>query len=191
MLKIKVKIKSAAITTILTFPKFFNPNTTHPAISSPITIVQPAVPISIIVLAAAAALAIITAVQPISCMTFNPANNNAPLFPKESSTVSMICATYTINEERKKQYNFTEPYYTDPVGLLVKKLDNIQSLKDLDGKTIAVPQGATTRKAVSEAAKKDGIDVKFAEFPTYTECKAALMSGRAAAYAMIRSFFPA
>jgi aspartate/glutamate/glutamine transport system substrate-binding protein len=113
------------------------------------------------------------------------AKTRGPLL--DSGELDMICATYTINEERKKQYNFTEPYYTDPVGLLVKKSDNIQSLKDLDGKTIAVPQGATTRKAVSEAAKKDGIDVKFAEFPTYTECKAALMSGRAAAYAMDQS----
>jgi putative glutamine transport system substrate-binding protein len=113
------------------------------------------------------------------------AKTRGPLL--DSGELDMIAATYTINEERKKQYNFTDPYYTDPVGLLVKKEDNIKSLKDLDGKTIAVPQGATTRKAVSEAAKKDGVNVKFAEFPTYTECKAALMSGRAAAYAMDQS----
>ena len=118
-------------------------------------------------------------------LTAVTAKTRGPLI--DSGELDMIAATYTINAERKKQYNFTDPYYTDPVGLLVKKADNIASLKDLDGKTIAVPQGATTRKAVDEAAKKDGISVKFAEFPTYTECKAALMSGRAAAYAMDQS----
>jgi putative glutamine transport system substrate-binding protein len=122
-----------------------------------------------------------------SKVAFTPvtAKTRGPLL--DSGELDMIVATYTINEERKKQYNFTDPYYVDPVGLLVKKADNIQSLKDLDGKTIAVPQGATTRKAVDEAAKKAGISVKFAEFPTYTECKSALMSGRAAAYAMDQS----
>lgn len=122
-----------------------------------------------------------------SKVAFTPvtAKTRGPLL--DSGELDMIVATYTINEERKKQYNFTDPYYTDPVGLLVKKADNIQSLKDLDGKTIAVPQGATTRKAVDDAAKKAGISVKFAEFPTYTECKSAIMSGRAAAYAMDQS----
>jgi putative glutamine transport system substrate-binding protein len=113
------------------------------------------------------------------------AKTRGPLI--DSGELDMIAATYTINEERKRQYNFTDPYYTDPVGLLVKKADSISSLKDLNGKTIAVPQGATTRKAVDTAAKKDSITVKFSEFPTYTECKAALMSGRADAYAMDQS----
>ena len=43
------------------------------------------------------------------------------------------------------------------------------------------------RGAVEEAAKKAGVTVKFIEFPTYTECKAALMAGRADAYAMDKS----
>ncbi|TCS77980.1 transporter substrate-binding domain-containing protein [Pectinatus cerevisiiphilus] len=119
-----------------------------------------------------------------SKVEFTPvvAKTRGPLL--DSGELDTVIATYTINDERKKQYDFSTPYYTDPVGLLVKTADNINSLKDLSGKTIAVPQGATTRKAVEDAAKAAGIEVKFAEFPTYPECKAALMSGRAAAYAM-------
>ncbi|MBB5335872.1 transporter substrate-binding domain-containing protein [Pectinatus brassicae] len=119
-----------------------------------------------------------------SKVEFTPvvAKTRGPLL--DSGELDTVIATYTINPERKKQYDFSDPYYTDPVGLLVKKSDNITSIKDLDGKTIAVPQGATTKKAVEEAAKKAGVSVKFAEFPTYPECKAALMAGRAAAYAM-------
>jgi putative glutamine transport system substrate-binding protein len=113
------------------------------------------------------------------------AKTRGPLL--DSGELDAVIARYTINEERKKQYNFTEPYYTEPVGLLVKKADNIHSLKDLDGKTISEPQGTTMRAAVEEAAKKEGVTVKFIEFPTYTECKAALMAGRADAYAMDKS----
>ena len=110
------------------------------------------------------------------------AKTRGPLL--DSGELDMIAATYTINDERKKQYDFTTPYYKDPVGLLVKKADGINSLADLNGKTVAVPQGATTKKALEEAAKKAGITLKFAEFATYSECKAALMSGRAQAYGM-------
>lgn len=119
-----------------------------------------------------------------SKVEFTPvvAKTRGPLL--DSGELDTIIATYTINDERKKQYDFSDPYFTDPVGLLVKQSDDINSIKDLNGKTIAVPQGATTRKAVEDAAKAAGIEVKFAEFPTYPECKAALMSGRAAAYAM-------
>ncbi|MDQ0202658.1 transporter substrate-binding domain-containing protein [Pectinatus haikarae] len=119
-----------------------------------------------------------------SKIEFTPvvAKTRGPLL--DSGELDTVIATYTINDERKKQYDFSMPYYTDPVGLLVKQSDNISSIKDLNGKTIAVPQGATTKKAVEDAAKAAGIEVKFAEFPTYPECKAALMSGRASAYAM-------
>lgn len=110
------------------------------------------------------------------------AKTRGPLL--DSGELDMIIATYTINDERKKQYDFSDPYYTDPVGLLVKKSDGIKSIKDLDGKTVAVPQGATTRKVIDEAAKAAGVTVNFAEFSSYPDCKAALMSGRAQAYAM-------
>lgn len=110
------------------------------------------------------------------------AKTRGPLL--DSGELDFIVATYTINEERKKQYDFTIPYYKDPVGLLVKKSDGINSLADLNGKTVAVPQGATTKKVLEEAAKKAGITLKFSEFATYAECKAALMSGRAQAYGM-------
>lgn len=122
-----------------------------------------------------------------SKVQFTPvvAKTRGPLL--DSGELDMIVATYTINEERKKQYDFSQPYYTDPVGLLVKKDAGIQSFKDLDGKTIAIPQGATTKKVFEEAAKNAGITIKFVEFSTYPECKAALMSGRADAYGMDKS----
>jgi len=64
------------------------------------------------------------------------AKTRGPLL--DSGDVDLVIATFTVNEERKKSYNFSDPYFTDGVRLLVKKSANIKSLKDLDGKKIGV-----------------------------------------------------
>jgi aspartate/glutamate/glutamine transport system substrate-binding protein len=100
----------------------------------------------------------------------------------DSDEVDFVIATYTINDERKKSWDFSDVYYRDPVGFLVLKSSGITSAKQLDGQTIAVQQGATSRQADQDYAKKAGIKLKFTEFPTNTESLSAMSSGRAAAY---------
>jgi len=104
------------------------------------------------------------------------AKTRGPLL--DNGEVDLVIATFTITEERKQSYNFSDPYFTDGVGLMVKKSSGAQSLKDLDGKKIGVAQSATSKKAIQDAADKAGIKVSFLEFGTYPEIKAALDSGR-------------
>jgi putative glutamine transport system substrate-binding protein len=104
------------------------------------------------------------------------AKTRGPLL--DNGEINLVIATFTITEERKKSYNFSDPYFTDGVGLLVKKSSGITGLKDLNGKKIGVAQSATTKKAIQDEAIKIGIAVDFAEFNTYPEIKAALDSGR-------------
>lgn len=104
------------------------------------------------------------------------AKTRGPLL--DSGDVDIDVATFTITDERKKSYNFSDPYFTDGVGLLVKKNAGIQSLKDLNGKKIGVAQSSTSKKAVQAEADKLGIKVSFLEFGTYPEIKTALDSGR-------------
>ncbi len=104
------------------------------------------------------------------------AKTRGPLL--DNGEVDMVIATFTITDERKQSYNFSDPYFTDGVALMVKKNSGIQSLKDLNGKKIGVAQSATTKKAIQEAADKQGIKVSFLEFGTYPEIKTALDSGR-------------
>lgn len=113
------------------------------------------------------------------------AKTRGPLL--DSGDVDLVVATFTITEERKKSYNFSDPYYIDGVGLLVKKAPGYQSLKDLDGKKIGVAQSATSKTAVQAEADKLGIKVTFQEFATYPEIKAALDSGRVDAFSVDRS----
>lgn len=104
------------------------------------------------------------------------AKTRGPLL--DSGQADMITATFTITEDRKKVYNFSDSYFTDSVGLMVKKSSGITDLKDLNGKKIGVAQSATSKKAIQDEADKIGAKVTFLEFATYPELKAALDSGR-------------
>ena len=76
------------------------------------------------------------------------AKTRGPLL--DNGEVDLVIATYTITPERKEKWNFSDPYYTDAVGLLVLKDSGIESINDLDGKIIGVSQGSTTAKAFGE-----------------------------------------
>ncbi|MDR1541205.1 MAG: transporter substrate-binding domain-containing protein [Clostridiales bacterium] len=113
-----------------------------------------------------------------NAVSFQPvtAKTRGPLL--DNGDIDMVIATFTITEERKLTYNFSTPYYTDSVGLLVKKDSGIASLADLSGKTIGVAQSATSKDAIQQAADEAGIGIQFSEFASYPEIKAALDSGR-------------
>jgi putative glutamine transport system substrate-binding protein len=104
------------------------------------------------------------------------AKTRGPLL--DNGEIDAVIATFTITEERKQSYNFSDPYFTDGVGLLVKKSLGAKEFKDLDGKNIGVAQSSTTKKALEEEATKAGITLKFSEFGSYPELSAALDSGR-------------
>jgi putative glutamine transport system substrate-binding protein len=120
-------------------------------------------------------------------VAFTPvtAKTRGPLL--DNGELDLIIATFTVTEERKLTYNFSTTYYTDAVGMLVKKSAGIKGLADLNGKTIGVAQSATSRAAIDTAAKAAGATLKFAEFATYPEIKAALDSGRVDVFSVDRS----
>lgn len=113
------------------------------------------------------------------------AKTRSPLL--DNGQLDVVIATFTIKPERLEQWNFSDPYYQDEVGLLVKKAGGYESLADLDGKVIGVAQGATSRDAVQVEADKLGIKVEFLEFATYPEINAALESGRVDAFSVDKS----
>jgi putative glutamine transport system substrate-binding protein len=117
--------------------------------------------------------------EPVTAKTRGPLLDNGEL--------DMIIATFTVTDERKLTYNFSTPYYTDAVGMLVKKASGINSLADLDGKMIGVAQSATSRVAINTAAEAIGVKLEFGEFSTYPEIKAALDSGRVDVFSVDKS----
>ena len=76
------------------------------------------------------------------------AKTRGPLL--ENGEIDLVIATFTITDERKETYNFSTPYYTDAVGLLVNNDSGIESIEDLDGKIIGVAQSSTTKDGFKE-----------------------------------------
>ena len=104
----------------------------------------------------------------------------------DSGDIDMVIATFTINDERKESWNFTTPYYTDAVSLLVKKDSGIADYADLSDKVIGVATGSTSMEALIAAAAEQGVTLtsaaNFSEYATYPEIKTALDAGRVDAF---------
>lgn len=63
-------------------------------------------------------------------------------------------AAITITDERKRMFDFTEPYFEARQVILVPKSSPVKSLKDLKGKNIGVQSATTGEKVVQEAFGK-------------------------------------
>lgn len=61
-----------------------------------------------------------------------------------------VISAATITEEREKAVDFSNPYYLSEQAVLVKEGSDIESLEDLEGKTVAVQQGTTGQELAKE-----------------------------------------
>ena len=104
----------------------------------------------------------------------------------DTGDIDMVLATFTITEERKNIWNFSSPYYTDAVSLLVKKNSGISGYADLVSKRIGVAEGSTSKDALIKAAKDNGVTLTDTDniqtFPDYPSIKAALDAGQVQAF---------
>lgn len=75
----------------------------------------------------------------------------------DSGDIDCVMATFTITEERKQSWNFTTPYYTDHVTVLVKDSSNLKTLEDLKDKTVGVSSGSTSAKSLVKAMIENGV----------------------------------
>lgn len=107
----------------------------------------------------------------------------------DNGQCDLVCATYTITPEREEDWDFSEPYRVDHVGIMVLKNAGIETMADLDGKLIGVSQGSTTRDAILQMLEDEGIDAtpEFNEYADYPSINSALESGNIDAFAMDRS----
>lgn len=105
----------------------------------------------------------------------------------DNGQVDIVIATYTITPERQANYNFSTPYYTDEIGFLVNRSTGISTIKDLDGMTIGVAQGSTTKAAITEYAKANHLNFKFAQLGSYPELAISLYAKRIQAFSVDKS----
>ncbi len=94
----------------------------------------------------------------------------------KSKQCDMIVSSMNITDERKKEVNFTDAYHQMGQVMMVAKGNpkKLNTLKDLEGKTIAVQIGTTNAEA-AKAVK--GATVK--EFDTFPMAMQEVANGRA------------
>ena len=123
----------------------------------------------------------------------------------DSGDIDCVLATFTITDERKKSWDFTTPYYTDYVTVLVEDASGIGTLADLVDKKVGVSSGSTSAKALVKAMIEagvisgDGFDadtfdpatwtegVSFAQYDDYPTISTALSAGEVGAFCVDKS----
>ena len=94
----------------------------------------------------------------------------------QGGEVDIVIATYTINDNRKKQVDFAGPYVIDGQTVMVQK-DNttIKTLTDLNGKKVCSGRGSTTPDNLKN---KQVTPSELVLRETYPECADELRQGR-------------
>ena len=99
----------------------------------------------------------------------------------DSGEVDMVIATFSITPERKIVFDFSPPYYTDGIALLVPKSSSIKDLSGMSGKPIGIAKETDTASALMAKAGTSVL-LTFAAFDTYAQCLNALEAGKIQAF---------
>lgn len=123
----------------------------------------------------------------------------------DSGDIDCVLATFTITDERKQSWDFTTPYYTDHVTVLVEDSSGIKSLADLKGKLVGVSSGSTSARALTSAMIDAGVidgsgfdketfdpatwteGISFQQFDDYPGISTALAAGQIDAFCVDKS----
>ena len=105
----------------------------------------------------------------------------------DNGTIDLLIGTYTINDERKASYAISNPYYYDQIGFLVLKDSGINKISDLNGKTIGVSQGASTKAALQEYASAHNLKFNYVQLGSFPELAVSLYAHRVNAFSVDKS----
>ncbi len=123
----------------------------------------------------------------------------------DAGDIDCVIATFTITDERKESWDFSTPYYTDAITVLVEDSSGITTLADLEGKTVGVSSGSTSAKALVEAMIEAGVisdenynadafeidtwteGISFQQYADYPDISTALAAGEIDAFCVDKS----
>lgn len=91
-----------------------------------------------------------------------------------SGTCDLGASAMTITDERKKNIDFSEPYYDSLQSLLVPTGSGIESIDDLEGKNVGVQQGTTGESYTAENAP----GAERVQYPSDGELWPAIQAGQ-------------
>jgi len=108
--------------------------------------------------------------------------NRIPLV--QNGTVDLECGSTTNNLARQKDVSFAVTTYVEEVRIAVKADSGINSIKELNGKTVATTTGTTSVQTLRKNERAQGIDFKEVMGKDHADSFLLLESGRADAFVM-------
>ena len=114
--------------------------------------------------------------QPVS------SSNRIPLL--QNGTIDLECGSTTNSVERQKQVAFGPTYFVINVTAAVKKDRGINSLADLNGKTISTTAGTTSVPLLRKYDKTKNADIKSIDAKDHAESFLLMSQGRTSAFIM-------
>lgn len=111
-----------------------------------------------------------------------PVNPKTRIALMSNGTIDLECGATTNNLTRQQQVEFLPTTFVTGTKLLVRKSSGIRSVKDLNGKSIALAQGTTNERAIKQAAETMNLDVKMLPVKDHAQGMLALETGRVDAY---------
>jgi glutamate/aspartate transport system substrate-binding protein len=100
-----------------------------------------------------------------------------------SGAIDLECGSTTNTAERRKLVAFSPTMFVTGTKLLVRRGSGIRSLRDLDGKTIALTRGTVQETTVPSIVERQKVAVKFVYGADHNESFQLLATGKADAFA--------
>jgi ABC-type amino acid transport substrate-binding protein len=91
--------------------------------------------------------------------------------------VDLVAAAMTHTKDRDAFIDFSQTYFIDGQGLLVRNDSGITGLEDLDGKRIAAIRGTTSIQEIQSFADNKGFQVQIVPFQDYPRALEAIDNG--------------
>ncbi len=96
----------------------------------------------------------------------------------KNKNIDAVIAAMTITPERKKQVEFSKPYFPAGQSIMVADKSSIKNIKDLNNKKVLVVKGTTAADAIHKFAPK----AQILQFDDYGQAFAALKAGQGDAF---------
>ncbi len=115
--------------------------------------------------------------DPDSFIEYVPVTSATRIPSLTDNKADVIIKTFTINDERKQQIDFSDIYFFTGQRILVKKSDDkIKEAADLAEKTVCAQRGSTSEKNITTATSGKA---KLLLLDSYPACLLALQQGQA------------
>src|SRR5215472_127995 len=101
----------------------------------------------------------------------------------KTGAIDLECGSTTSNLERQKEVAFSPAFFVAGTKLMVPKASQVQSYRDLAGKTVVVTAGTTNEVALRRLSDRQKLRIDIITARDHAQSVAMLVAGKADAFA--------